>query len=441
LTVARADRNPWRTIVSSNPLPVLPEVPEKTEGEGISSLALSALWLDDQPRRIVPDATLARLIAEGQAHPAELLAELKTIAKEHPYYRGVLQALEELARTIQSDGVLEPLLVVKVQSEEGDRFVLRDGHRRSLGSLIAGKDTAPVRLIDEASALQSTARSLVVNIQRQDLTALEKGRWLYKLARLVEDQIREEQGVPAGRSVIEELVRSSEKDVLHVQNVSAGGSDNDSDNDKDALLVREDVLHVQNVSLDTMARRALAAAVRKRVLELTGLGEKYYYNLIYLNRLTPEAQEAGLAMTEGQLRPVTSLPGSEQESIVRFIAERHLTSKEAATLVGVAKSGDRDAVRKVMQKLAKEDVAPARTAVSWEPLLHAIPQDLWVRLSSLKAELAALPAERRDVRLRSLEEQERLAREFGLQIREILALYAREANEVTSEAVPDVREV
>ena len=385
--------------VSRNPL-----APADRYADSVAELPISSLWLDDQPRRIVPDAVLAQLIAEGRAQPETLLSELRTIAEAHPYYRSVLTALEELARTIESDGVLEPLLVV----QKDGRYVLRDGHRRSLGSLIAGKETAPIRLIDEASELQSTARQLVVNIQRADLTALEKGRWLYKLARLVEDGIRAEQGVPAGPSVVEELAQARERDVLHVQNVSDDG---------------EDVLHVQNVSLDTMARRALAAAVRKRVLELTGLGDKYYYNLLYLNRLTPEAQEAGLALSEGQLRPVTSLPAADQAMIVRFIGERKLTSKEAATLVGVAKSGDRDAVQRVMAKLAKTDVTPTRSAVTWEPLLHALPQDLWVRLSSLRAELAALPDERREVRLRSLGEQYRLAGEFRAQIEEIMTLY------------------
>jgi hypothetical protein len=390
------------------PAPPSPRVPEP-----LDELPLGSLWLDDQPRRLVPDETLERLIAEGQAHPAELLVELKAVAKEHPYYQGVLQALEELARTITADGVLEPLLVV----QKDGRFVLRDGHRRSLGSLIAGKDTAPVRLIDEASALQSTARSLVVNIQRQDLTALEKGRWLYKLARLVEDQLREEQGVLESPSVIESLLHESEtEEDVHVYTPSVGEP-------LDTAEPREGV-HVYTPSLDTKAKRALATAVRERVSALTGLGRASYYHLLHLNRLTPEAQEAGLGMTEGQLRPVTSLPGPDQAMIVRFIAERHLTSKEAASLVGVAKSGDRDAVRKVMQKLAKEDVAPARAAVSWEPLLHAIPQDLWVRLSSLKAELAALPVERRDVRLRSLQEQRRLAQEFTQQIDELLVLYS-----------------
>ena len=376
--------------------------------DSVAELPINALWLDDQPRRIVPDAVLAQLIVEGRAQPETLLGELRTIAGEHPYYRSVLTALEELARTIESDGVLEPLLVV----QKDGRYVLRDGHRRSLASLIAKKETAPVRLIDEASELQSTARQLVVNIQRQDLTALEKGRWLYKLARLVEDGIREDQGVPEGPSVIEEIVRAEDPgESSHVRTDSPGEA------------VPGDGSHVRTLSLDTMAKRALGAAVRDRVLALTGLGRTNYYQLLYLNRLTSEAQEAGLALSEGQLRPVTSLPAPDQAMIVRFIAERKLTSKEATTLVGVAKSGDQDAVKRVMAKLAKADVAPTRAAVTWEPLLHALPQDLWARLSSLRAELAALPEERRAVRIRSLQEQHRLAGEFRAQIEEIVTLY------------------
>ena len=421
-----------------------PIAPPAASPESPAEVPIDSLWLDDQPRRIVPDAVLERLIADGRARPAELLAELREIANEHPYYGGVLAALGELARTIAADGVLEPLLVVRQPTAEGERLVLRDGHRRSLGSLLAGKEVVPVRLIDEASALQSTARQLVVNIQRADLTALEKGRWLLRLARLVEDEVRAEQGLPFGPSVVEELVRQGEvggvshvsnasadvpaaEAVSHVSNASPGaspaGAVSHASDGAVSESPTEDVSHVSNAFLDTTAKRALAAAVRKRVLELTGLGQTSYYHLIYLNRLTPEAQEAGLGLTEGQLRPVTSLPSSDQAMIVRFVAERKLTAKEAASLVQVAKSGDRDAVQRVMRKLAKEDVAPARSAVSWEPLLHALPKDLWVRLSSLRAELAALPEERRTVRLRALEEQRRLALDFSREIDELLTLY------------------
>src|SRR5579885_783403 len=147
---------------------LFPEPPAEEDSDRVVELPIDELWLDDQPRQIVPDDVLARLIDEDRAQPAALLTELKRVAEAHPYYGGVLRGIADLARTIAAEGVLEPLLVVKSRG----RQVVRDGHRRTLASLLAGRDRVPVRIVDEPSDVEATARQLVVNIQREDLTAL-----------------------------------------------------------------------------------------------------------------------------------------------------------------------------------------------------------------------------------------------------------------------------
>jgi len=370
---------------------LFPEPPPETDVGRLVEFPIADLWLDDQPRQLVPDDVLGRLIAEGRAQPSSLLDELKAIAVTHSYYRGVLRGIADLARTIAAEGVLEPLLVVRVAGHH----VVRDGHRRTLASLLAGLATVPIRLMDEPSDVQAAARQLVVNIQREDLTALEKGRWLLRLARLVEEQVRAEHGVAVDGSVVDALV-SRDAEEAEGEEGPRGAS---------------------------APEREVAAAVRDRVCDLTGMSQRHYYNLIYLNRLTPEAREAGMGLTEGQLRPVTGLPATDQAEIVSFIAQRGLTSKEAASLVQVAKSGDRDAVRRVMARLAREETGRQRTAVSWEPLLHALPRDLWPRCAALRAELGALPDDSRQVRLRAMWEQSKLAEELRREFADIFALY------------------
>ena len=371
---------------------LFPEPPADDDSARLVDLLIDELWLDDQPRQIVPDDVLASLIDDDRAQPAALLEELKRVAVSHPYYRGVLQAITDLSRTIAAEGVLEPLLVVKLRG----RYVVRDGHRRTLASLLAGRDRVPVRLMDEPSDVQAAARQLVVNIQREDLTALEKGRWLLRLARLVERQVRDERGVASHDLVVDQLV--------------GPGADDES----------ETVDAARNASA---VDREIAAEVRRRICELAGISQRHYYNLIYLNRLSPEAREAGLGLSEGQLRAATSLAPDEQGEIVRFIAQRSLTTREANSLVQVAKSGDSDAVHRVMARLAKEDTERQRASVSWEPLLHAVPKDLWPRCASLRAELGALTDDLRQVRLKAMWEQRRLAAELQRQFDEILDLY------------------
>lgn len=362
-----------------------------TLGE-IVDFPVADLWLDEQPRLIVPEEVLADLIAGGRAQPPALLAELRRVAGERPYYARVLAGIEDLARSVTADGILNPLLVVQID----DRHVVRDGHRRSLAALVANVSRVPIRIVDEASPVQAAARQLVVNLQRSDLTALEQGRWLLRLARLVEQELRAERGLAAGPLVV------------------------------DALVEREADDETDEIRTMPRAERGVAAEVRSRACQLTGLSSVHYYRLLRLNRLSPAAQAVGLELTEKQLRPITTLSPEDQPAIVAFVVQRSLTSRETETLVRVARSGDRDAVKRVMARLAKEDAGRQRTAVSWEPLLHAVPRDFEARCAALHAELAALPDEARRVRLRAMREQQRLARELANQFGEILALYGDE---------------
>jgi len=89
-----------------------------------------------------------------------------------------------------------------------------------------------------------------------------------------------------------------------------------------------------------------------------------------------------------------------------------------------------------MARLAGEETERQRTAVSWEPLLHAVPRDLWPRCAALRAELGALPDERRRVRLRAIWEQKRLAEELARQFAEICALYGYDGADAPDPEAP-----
>jgi hypothetical protein len=357
-----------------------------------TEVSIAELWLDDQPRLIVPEETLTCLIAADRAQPAALLEALQQVAVEQPYFREVLARIEELASSIRANGVLTPLLISRV----GDRLVVRDGHRRALASLLAERPTVPARIVAESSGTEAVARALVVNLQRENLTAIEKGRWLLRLARLVEQEMRAELDLPADVSVID-------------QRLADGEGEDGADEDTWRRF--------------TPAQRDLARRVQQRVCGVTGLGTKGYYGLLRLNRLSREARAIGLGLSEGQLQPATRLPAEQQAEIVAFIARRNLGVREAGTLVQVALSGDRDAVRRVMSRLSNEASSRRRVTVSWETLLYAVPKDVSARCESLHAELRALPEDLRTVRLQTMRDQARLARELARQFDEIVALF------------------
>ena len=104
------------------------------------------------------------------------------------------ESLGELAASIRSDGVLQPVLV----SRAGDRYTLVVGERRLKACRLAGLPTIPaiVREIEPDKLLEVT---LVENIQREDLNPIEVAM---ALDRMVSDLhlIHEELAVRTGMS-------------------------------------------------------------------------------------------------------------------------------------------------------------------------------------------------------------------------------------------------
>src|SRR6202035_1704832 len=84
---------------------------------------------------------------------------------------GTAVALEELARSINASGIIQPLVVRPIAG----RFQLIAGERRWRAAQRAGltKVSAIVRHVSDELALEMT---LVENIQREDLNAIETAR-------------------------------------------------------------------------------------------------------------------------------------------------------------------------------------------------------------------------------------------------------------------------
>ncbi|GAJ28138.1 ParB/RepB/Spo0J family partition protein [Acidomonas methanolica] len=87
--------------------------------------------------------------------------------------------LAELADSIRSRGVLQPILV-RPHPEAPGRFQIIAGERRWRASQLAGLHEVPVhvRTLDDADAM---AAALVENLQRADLNAIEEAEGLQRL--------------------------------------------------------------------------------------------------------------------------------------------------------------------------------------------------------------------------------------------------------------------
>jgi len=90
-------------------------------------------------------------------------------------------SLEELAASIKSQGVMQPILVRPIGGPfDAKRYEIIAGERRWRAAQLAGLDEVPclVRTIPDEAAL---AMSLIENIQREDLNPLEEAAGIQRL--------------------------------------------------------------------------------------------------------------------------------------------------------------------------------------------------------------------------------------------------------------------
>tara|TARA_B110000003_G_scaffold70712_1_gene72065 strand:- start:1095 stop:1937 length:843 start_codon:yes stop_codon:yes gene_type:complete len=87
------------------------------------------------------------------------------------------QSLNELTESIKSQGIMQPILVRKIENE---KYEIIAGERRWQASKRAGIDSVPV-LVKEISDASALAMALIENIQREDLNVIEEARGIKRL--------------------------------------------------------------------------------------------------------------------------------------------------------------------------------------------------------------------------------------------------------------------
>lgn len=101
-------------------------------------------------------------------------------------------ALNELADSIKASGVVQPITVRK----HAERFQLITGERRWLASQRAGKATVPA-IVRQVSNEQAMEITIIENLQREDLNAVEQAHAYERLSRefgLTQEQMAQRTG-------------------------------------------------------------------------------------------------------------------------------------------------------------------------------------------------------------------------------------------------------
>lgn len=130
----------------------------------------------------VDDAAVAAANKQ-QGEPSTLLLAELVPGMYQPRTRMDEGALYELAESIKAQGIMQPILVRKLESgKNAGKYEIIAGERRSRAAKLAGLDEVPV-LVRNVPNEAAAAMALIENIQREDLNPLEEAQGLNRLIR------------------------------------------------------------------------------------------------------------------------------------------------------------------------------------------------------------------------------------------------------------------
>ena len=163
---------------------------KKNLGTGLDSLLGGSRPSSQGPRSL------------GEIHKIKL--EDLTPGQYQPRTKMKRENLEELAESIKSEGVLQPIIVKSLAS---GRYEIVAGERRWRASKLAGLKLVPA-IIRELNNDQTAKIALIENLQREDLNAMDLSRGLHRLQKEF-NLSQEELGVSVGksRSAVANLLR------------------------------------------------------------------------------------------------------------------------------------------------------------------------------------------------------------------------------------------
>ena len=123
---------------------------------------------------LIPD------VPEPRSSPAEVDIDRLSPNDFQPRAHADDERLEELARSITANGIIQPIVVRRV----GDRFQIIAGERRWRAALKAGLHRVPVVVRDVAAGNEQSLleMALIENIQREDLNPIEQALAYRRLA-------------------------------------------------------------------------------------------------------------------------------------------------------------------------------------------------------------------------------------------------------------------
>ena len=170
---------------------------KKPKGLGLGLEALLGPKVSETPAGSAPSTLRVAQLRSGRYQPRTRMDE---------------GSLYELAESIKSQGVMQPVLVRPLAGSANDYEIIA-GERRVRAAKLAGLDEVPV-LVKDVPDESAAVMALIENTQREDLNPLEEAQGLQRLVN--EFKLTHEQAAAAvGRS------RSAASNLLRLLNLAA----------------------------------------------------------------------------------------------------------------------------------------------------------------------------------------------------------------------------
>jgi len=205
--------------------------------------------------------------SELQKLPIELLQP----GKYQPRKDMSTEALEDLSRSIKSQGIIQPIVVRPIdENEQGIKhYEIIAGERRWRAAQLAEIDIVPC-IIKDVPDESAVAIALIENIQREDLNAMEEAVALYRL--LSEFELTHQEvadAVGKSRTTVSNLLRLNSltdevKTLLEHGDIEMGHAR--------ALLALDD--NLQAITARTVAAKELTVRETENLVKKTLAPEK-----------------------------------------------------------------------------------------------------------------------------------------------------------------------
>ncbi len=174
-------------------------------------------------------------------------------------------ALAELAASIKSQGIMQPIVVRRIGSGTNAKHEIIAGERRFRAAQLAGLSEVPV-VIKEVDDKTALTLALIENLQRQDLNAIEEAEGIQRL--IAEFKFTHEQAAEAvgkSRSAVSNLLRLLELAPPVKDRVVAGTLEMGHARALASLPNDRQVMLAEKIAINALSVRATEALVKDEI--------------------------------------------------------------------------------------------------------------------------------------------------------------------------------